>query len=99
MVNLYHYRFTIVYTDPTNNQEHDVNIHMKISKRKMDKFTAETISYDFVGRHLFSQYLFNLLPNDRKNATVLTFNRNSDELEIMKQKLHEYDICKYQILC
>ena len=96
MVNLYHYQFNVVYTDPMSGQENVADVQLNVSKRALEEFTAETIAHDYVGRYLFSQYLMNLLPDDRKDATVLKFSRNSVELEHMKQKLHELDICEYQ---
>lgn len=75
-------------------QETAADVQMNVTKRALEGLTAEIIAYDFVGRYLFSRYLMNLLPDDRKDATVLKFSRNSVELEEMKQKLHELDICE-----
>ena len=94
MVNLYQYQFNLAYTDPMSGEQSNVRIKMNISKGQLDEFTAGVIALDYIGQHLFSRYLFNLLPEDRKDATELTFNRQSLELENMKQKLHELDICK-----
>ena len=94
MVNLYHYQFNVVYTDPMGGQETVANVHMNVSKGALAETTAETIAFDFVGRYLFSRYLVNLFPYHRRDATVLKYSRNSFELEHMKQKLHELDICE-----
>ena len=74
--------------------QNNVRVKMNISKGELDEFTAGVIALDYIGQYLFSRYFFNLLPEDRKDATVLTFNRQSVELENMKKKLHELDICK-----
>ena len=95
MVNLYHYQFTVEYTDPIGGHVSVVDVLFNVSKGALDELTAGNIAYDFVGRHLFSRYLVFLLPENRKDAIVLTFSRNSVELEEMKQKLHELDICEY----
>ena len=94
MVNLYQYQINLAYTDPISGDQSDVRVMIYISKGKLDEFTAGSIAGGYIGQHLFSRYFFNLLPEDRKDATVLTFNRQSVELENMKQKLHELDICK-----
>ena len=94
MVNLYSYRFRLTYTDPISEQESNVRVEMNITKGALDEFTAGSIAGDYIGRHLFSRYNFNMLPNDRKDAIVLTFNRKSVELRNLKKKLLELDICK-----
>ena len=98
MVNLYSYRFPLTYTDPISEQESIVRVEMNITKGALDEFTAGSIACDYIGRYLFSRYSFNLLPNDRKDARILTFGRKSVELENWKRKLLEVDICEYLIL-
>ena len=98
MVNLYNYSFNLSYTNPISEQESMVQVEMNISKGALDEFTAGSIAGDYIGRHLFSRYNFNMLPNDRKDATILTFNRKSVELRNFKRKLLELDICEYLIL-
>ena len=94
MVNLYSYRFPLTYTDPISEQESIVRVEMNITKGTLDEFTAGTIACDYIGNYLFSQYSFNLLPNDRKDATILTFSRKSVKLENWKRQLHELDRCE-----
>ena len=98
MVNLYKHRSTLTYTSPRSNQDSTVHVEMNVSKGAMDEFTAGTIAADYIGKHLFSRFAFDLLPMDRKDAIVLNYNRKSFELEEMKRKLHQLDICEYLLL-
>ena len=95
MVNLYQYHYTEPHRCPNTGFLAVVEIEMTISKGELDEFTRDAIARQFLMKEVFSQHPAYNHPMNKKDAIILNYNRQSDELQKFKEKLHELDFCEY----
>lgn len=89
MVRLFRHVYSVEHRDPRSGYLYDINVDFTISKIDLDDYTMEAIAFNYIGDFLLSRYSASLLPADQKEAIVLVYNRQSEELMDMKRKYEE----------